>query len=102
MNVNNIQDMYYQSSYNGSQTLDALNAIYDLKLDRKYYQPKELNRKLKKISGREVWYNTFKNERMAGGLINTQLPAICFFITVENGIIVSEYRAVNQKFYNFL
>ena len=24
---------------------------------------------------------------MAGGLINTQLPAICFFITVENGII---------------
>lgn len=54
MNVNNIQDMYYQSSYNGSQTLDALNAIYDLKLDRKYYQPKELNRKLKKISGREV------------------------------------------------
>ena len=25
---------------------------------------------------------------MAGGLINTQLPAICFFITVENGIII--------------
>ena len=25
---------------------------------------------------------------MAGGLINTQLPAICFFITVENGSIM--------------
>lgn len=45
MKVSNVQDMYYMSTYKGSQTLNALNAIYDLKLDRKYYQPKELHKK---------------------------------------------------------
>ena len=49
MEVSNVQDMYYMSNYTGSQTLNALNAIYDLKLDRKYYQPKELHKKLRKI-----------------------------------------------------
>ena len=49
MKVSNVQDMYYMSTYKGSQTLNALNAIYDLKLDRKYYQPKELHKKIKKI-----------------------------------------------------
>lgn len=49
MEVSNVQDLYYLSTYRGSQTLNALNAIYDLKLDRKYYQPKELNKKLRKI-----------------------------------------------------
>jgi len=29
----------------------ALNAVFDLRLDRKYYQPKELNKKIKKILG---------------------------------------------------
>ena len=50
MNVSNVQDMYYMATYKGSQTLNALNGIYDLKLDRKYYQPKELHKILKKIS----------------------------------------------------
>ena len=49
MEVSNVQDMYYMSNYTGSQTLNALNAIYDLKLDRKYYQPKELHKKPRKI-----------------------------------------------------
>ena len=49
MNVVNVHDLYYMSTYNGSQVLNALNAVYDLKLDRKYYQPKELTRKMKKI-----------------------------------------------------
>lgn len=49
MNVVNMQDMCYMSAYHGSQVLNALNAIYDLKLDRKYYQPKELTKKVKKI-----------------------------------------------------
>lgn len=49
MEVANVQDLYYLSTYRGSQTLNALNAIYDLRLDRKYYQPKELNKKLKQI-----------------------------------------------------
>lgn len=49
MDIVNMRDMCYMSTYNGSQILNALNAIYDLRLDRRYYQPKELNKKLKKI-----------------------------------------------------
>ena len=51
MNVTNIGDMCYKSTYTGSQVLTALNAVFDLQLDRQYYQPKELNKKIKKISG---------------------------------------------------
>lgn len=50
MNVVNVQDMYYMSAYTGSQLCTALNSLYDLGLDKKYYQPKELNKKIKKIS----------------------------------------------------
>lgn len=49
MKVANTQDMYYQSLYNGSQVLTALNAVFGLGLDKKYYQPKELNKKIRKI-----------------------------------------------------
>lgn len=50
MNVANIEDMCYMSTYDNSQVCTALNGIYDLGLDKKYYQPKELNKKIKKIS----------------------------------------------------
>lgn len=50
MQVSNMQDMCYIANYTSSQTLNALNGVFDLKLDRKYYQPKELNRKLRSIS----------------------------------------------------
>lgn len=49
MEVTNAHDMYYLSTYNGSQTCTALNAVFQLGLDKKYYQPKELNKKIKKI-----------------------------------------------------
>ncbi len=49
MEVANTQDMYYQSLYNGSQVLTALNAVFDIGLDKKYYQPKELNKKIRKF-----------------------------------------------------
>lgn len=49
MEVVNAHDMYYLSTYNGSQTCTALNAVFQLGLDKKYYQPKELNKKIKKI-----------------------------------------------------
>lgn len=49
MEVANVHDMYYLSTYNGSQVLTALNAVFDLGLDKKYYQPKELNKKIRKI-----------------------------------------------------
>jgi len=49
MNVSNTQDMYYTATYKGSQVCTALNGLYGLGLDKKYYQPKELNKKIKKI-----------------------------------------------------
>lgn len=50
MNVANVQDMYYMAIYNGSRALTALNGLYPLDLDRKSYLPKELNKKIRKIS----------------------------------------------------
>ena len=47
MKVTDLQDMCYKAAYDGSQVLDALNAVWDLKLDRQYYQPKRLNRTIK-------------------------------------------------------
>ena len=51
MEVVNIEDMCFMSTYSSSQVCTALNAVFDLGLDKKYYQPKELNKKIKKISG---------------------------------------------------
>lgn len=50
MDVANIEDMCYISTYTSSQVCTALNAIMDLGLGKKYYQPKELNKKIKKFS----------------------------------------------------
>lgn len=50
MNVMNTQDLFYTSTYQGSQVCTALNGLYGLGLDKKYYLPKELNKKIKKIS----------------------------------------------------
>ncbi len=49
MDVANIEDMCYLSTYTSSEVCTALNAITGLALDKKYYQPKELNKKIKKI-----------------------------------------------------
>ena len=49
MEVANVQDMYYLSTFKGSQVCTALNAVFELGLNMKYYQPKELNKKIKNI-----------------------------------------------------
>ena len=49
MEVANSEDMWYMSTYTCSQVCTALNATFELGLDKKYYQPKELNKKLKKF-----------------------------------------------------
>lgn len=49
MEVVNVEDMCYMSTYTCSQVCTALNAVSGLGLDKKYYQPKELNKKIKKI-----------------------------------------------------
>jgi len=50
MNVVNTQDAFFTSAYTGSGVCSALNAAFDLGLDKKYYLPKELNKKIKNIS----------------------------------------------------
>lgn len=50
MQVANLEDVCYMSTYNNSQVLTSLNAIFNLELDKKYYRPKDLNKKIKKIS----------------------------------------------------
>ena len=50
MNVVNIKDSLYAATYGASKVCTAFNVVFDLGLDKKYYQPKELNKKLKKIS----------------------------------------------------
>lgn len=50
MNVTNVNDLFYQATYTGSRVLTALNGIIPLDLDRKNYLPKELNKKIRKIS----------------------------------------------------
>jgi hypothetical protein len=51
MNVVNIKDSLYAATYRASQVCTSLNGLFELGLDKKCYQPKELNKKLKKISG---------------------------------------------------
>lgn len=50
MEVVNLEDICYMSTYTCSQVCTALNSLFDLRLDKKYYQPKELNKKIKGIS----------------------------------------------------
>jgi transposase len=49
MNVMNVQDMYYAAAYKGSEVCTALNGVFALGLDRKYYRPKDLNKTIKKL-----------------------------------------------------
>ena len=52
MQVNDMGGFCCQATYKGSRILTALNTIYPLSgLDHKYYLPKVLNKKFKKISG---------------------------------------------------
>ena len=49
MNVMNFKDSFYASAYTESEVGIALNAAFDMGLNKKYYQPKDLNKKLKNI-----------------------------------------------------
>jgi transposase len=50
MNVSNNQDLYYAAQYRGSKVCTALNGLYGLGLDKKYYLPKDLHKMIKKIA----------------------------------------------------
>jgi hypothetical protein len=49
MNVVNAHDLYYIATYSGSLACTALNDLLGLGLDRRYYQPKDLSKKIKRI-----------------------------------------------------
>jgi transposase len=49
MNVLNVQDLYFTSTYKGSQVCTALNGVFGLGLDKKNYLPKTLNKTIKNI-----------------------------------------------------
>ena len=49
MNIANVKNMYYMSTYTGGEVCTALNGIYNLGLDKEHYRPKELNKKIKEI-----------------------------------------------------
>jgi nitrogen fixation/metabolism regulation signal transduction histidine kinase len=51
MSVVNIKDTLYAAAYKASSVCSALNGVFHLGLDKKYYQPKELNKKLRRILG---------------------------------------------------
>lgn len=48
MNVINVKDRFYQSTYLGSNVLNALCDVFKLSLDKKNYLSKNLNNFLKK------------------------------------------------------
>ena len=51
MKVTDMEGILYKSTYKGSKILTALNTLFPLsQLDHKYYLPKDLNKKFKKIS----------------------------------------------------
>lgn len=49
MNVINVNDMYYQAVFSASDVCTAFNGLFGLELDKKFYEPKVLNKKIKKI-----------------------------------------------------
>jgi len=49
MNVMNFQDTFYASAFTESEVSTALNAVLGLGLNKKYHQPKDLNKKLKNL-----------------------------------------------------
>jgi len=49
MNVLNNQDTFYSAAYTSSRVNTAFNALFDLGLDKKFYSPKDLNKKIKSL-----------------------------------------------------
>lgn len=51
MNVTSVENSFYSATYTSSQVCTALNGVFDLGLDKRYYLPKDLRKKLKNILG---------------------------------------------------
>lgn len=49
MNIANVGDLYYTALYSGSLTLQSLESVFQLNIDRKNYKPNDLNKILKEL-----------------------------------------------------
>lgn len=49
MNIANVGDLYYTALYSGSLTLQALESVFQLNIDRKNYKPNDINKILKEL-----------------------------------------------------
>ena len=49
MNVLDCEGAFYKSCYTGSNALDSLEQLFNLGLNKTYYQPSKLNKIAKKI-----------------------------------------------------
>lgn len=50
MEVHNSKDMFYEAVYTGSDLLNNLEQVFGLGLNKRYHEPKEIRKKIKKIS----------------------------------------------------
>ena len=50
MKVANRDDIYYEADYTSSKVCTAFNDLYNLGLDKKYYMPSELSKKIKNLN----------------------------------------------------
>lgn len=49
MSIANVGDLYYTALYSGSLTLQALESVFQLNIDRKNYKPNDINKILKEL-----------------------------------------------------
>ena len=50
MKVANRDNIYYEADYTSSKVCTAFNDLYNLGLDKKYYMPSELSKKIKNLN----------------------------------------------------
>lgn len=83
----NTQDAFYTATYTGSEVCTALNGIFDLGLDKKYYLPKDLNKNKKNFKLR-IPYNILKIVKEKQSSYLSEFASLFFYSSVENEIII--------------
>lgn len=74
--------IYIIKSHINSAICDALNRVFKLDLDKEYYQPKELNKKIKKFQNK-FFIQHFK---MRANPYMSRICTLFYYNSVKNGI----------------
>lgn len=56
MNITNRDDLFYEAAFTSSEVCIALNDLFNLGLDKKYYKPSDIRKKLKNIKKHFPYY----------------------------------------------